>query len=63
MCNTHDLAQSGVNATGALAVMNLWSCDTGVQKVTSHSAATPATFDYDATWDGLCDHYENGDGL
>ena len=40
-CNTHDLAKSGVNATGALAVLNLWSCDTGVERITAHDAASP----------------------
>jgi hypothetical protein len=61
-CNTHDLAQSGINATGALAVMNLWSCDTGVQRVTTHSAAEASVLRYNATWDGLCDNYHGGDG-
>eukprot|EP00937_MAST-01D_sp_MAST-1D-sp2_P003802 g3802.t1 len=61
-CNTHDLAKSGVNATGALAVLNLWSCDTGVQRITAHDAASPGTLHYAATWEGLCDDYRGGDG-
>ena len=61
-CNTHDLAKSGINATGALAVLNLWSCDTGVQQITRHDAATPGVLHYNATWIGLCDTYRGGDG-
>ena len=61
-CNTHDLAGSGVNATGALAVLNLWSCDTGVQRITGHDAASPSVLRYTATWQGLCDVYRGGDG-
>ena len=61
-CNTHDLAKSGVNATGALAVLNLWSCDTGVERITAHDAASPSVLRYNATWVGLCDSYRGGDG-
>ena len=61
-CSTHDLAASGINATGALAVLNLWSCDTGVQRVTRHDAATPSVLRYNASWVGLCDEYRGGDG-
>ena len=61
-CNTHDLAKSGINATGALAIMNLWSCDTGVQRVKEHNIAQANILRYDATWVGLCDTYRGGDG-
>ena len=61
-CNSHDLAASGINATGALAIVNLWSCDTGVQRVTRHDASAPEILYYNATWDGLCDTYRGGDG-
>lgn len=61
-CNTHGLVKSGVNATGALAILNLWSCDTGVQSIERHSAADPAELHYRASWVGLCDTYRGGDG-
>jgi hypothetical protein len=61
-CNGHDLARSGVNGTGALGVFNLYSCDTGVQKISRHSAADPSVLHYRATWQGLCDTYRGGDG-
>ena len=60
-CNSHDLAASGVNATGALAILNLWACDTGVQQIIEHTAAAPSILRYIATWDGLCDYYEGGE--
>ena len=61
-CNTHGLATSGINATGALGVLNLYSCDTGVQSITRHDAATPGVLHYNATWHGLCDTYRGGFG-
>jgi hypothetical protein len=61
-CNAHDLARSGLNGTGALGILNLYSCDTGVQKITRHSAANPGVLHYKATWRGLCDNYRGGDG-
>lgn len=61
-CNAHDLARSGTNGTGALGVLNIYSCDTGVQKITRHSAADPSVLHYHATWHGLCDTYRGGDG-
>lgn len=61
-CNHNDLATSGINATGALAIVNLWSCDTGVQRITKHSKSEPSVMHYNATWDGLCDFYRGGDG-
>ena len=59
-CNSHDLALSGINATGALGVLNLYSCDTGVQRITRHSAAEASVLRYRATWHGLCDVYRGG---
>jgi hypothetical protein len=61
-CNTHDLALSGINATGALGVLNLYSCDTGIQRITRHDASDPSVLHYDATWQGLCDDYRGGSG-
>ena len=61
-CNTHGLAKSGVNASGALAILNLYSCDTGVQRITRHHKASASVLHYDATWQGLCDDYRGGDG-
>ena len=63
-CNTHDLVKSKINATGALAVMNLWRCDTGVQRITRHSLDTPnaSVLHYNASWVGLCDDYAGGNG-
>jgi hypothetical protein len=60
-CNTHDLAKSGIDATGALAIINLWSCDTGVQRITQHTPGM-STMKYNATWVGLCDTYRGGNG-
>jgi hypothetical protein len=62
LCNTHDLALSKVNATGALAIMNLWACDTGVQRITEHLATNASVLRYNASWKGLCDSYANGNG-
>ena len=62
LCNHHDLAASGINATGALAIMNLWSCDTGVQRVTKHDWSEPSVLHHNATWLGLCDDHHHGDG-
>jgi hypothetical protein len=61
-CNSHDLAKSGVNATGALAILNMWSCDTGVQRIVTHAATEPNMLRYNATWEGLCDDFRGGDG-
>ena len=68
-CNTHDLAASGVDATGALAVLELWSCDTGVERILRHDAGGDqgagggaGVLHYNATWVGLCDTYRGGDG-
>ena len=61
-CNSHDLALSGINATGALGVLNLYSCDTGIQRITRHDASDPSVLHYDATWKGLCDDYRGGFG-
>eukprot|EP01051_Picozoa_sp_SAG22_P007050 SAG22_NODE_483_length_9925_cov_3.568186_5_plen_573_part_00 len=60
-CNTHDLAGSGINATGALAVVNLWKCDTGIQRVTRHVPGRHE-IEYEATWVGTCDSYKGGLG-
>ena len=61
-CNSHGLALSGINATGALAVLNLYSCDTGIQRITRHDASDPGVLHYNATWRGLCDDYRGGFG-
>lgn len=61
-CNSHDLALSGINASGALGVLNLYSCDTGIQRITRHDASKPSVLHYDATWQGLCDDYRGGFG-
>lgn len=68
-CNNNSLAASGINATGAVAILNLWADGTGVQIVDDH---TPGTnfFRYTATWckdeierRGKCgDGYRNGNG-
>jgi hypothetical protein len=60
-CNANDLASSGINATGALAILNLWSCDTGVQRVAAHMPFTNALH-YEATWVKQCDQYRGGRG-
>lgn len=48
-CNDNGLASSGINATGALAFLNLWSCDTGIERIAHHE---PGTNDlhYGASW-------------
>jgi len=61
-CNTHDLAKSGINATGAFGILNLYSCDTGIQKIKRHNADEADVLHYNATWQGLCDNYRGGDG-
>ena len=61
-CNTHDLAASKINATDAMLVANLWSCDTGIQKITGHDVSEPGILRYNATYKGLCDTYRGGDG-
>eukprot|EP01063_Lacrimia_lanifica_P021677 TRINITY_DN2918_c0_g3_i1.p1 TRINITY_DN2918_c0_g3~~TRINITY_DN2918_c0_g3_i1.p1 ORF type:complete len:876 (+),score=300.88 TRINITY_DN2918_c0_g3_i1:43-2670(+) len=48
-CNTHDLAASGVNVSGAIAVMNFWANGVGGDKVTTHVPGT-SNFSYVATW-------------
>ena len=60
-CNTNDLAASGINGTGALAIVNLWKCDTGIQRVASHIPGRHEIH-YDATWLGTCDDYKKGLG-
>ena len=61
-CNAHDLAKSGINATGSFGILNLWSCDTGVQQIRAHDADEASVLRYNATWRGLCDEYRGGDG-
>eukprot|EP01047_Picozoa_sp_COSAG01_P047948 COSAG01_NODE_4627_length_4865_cov_3.016786_3_plen_413_part_00 len=61
-CNSHDLAASGLNATGSLGVLNLYACDTGIQRIVRHDASDPSVLRYDATWKGLCDGYKFGFG-
>jgi hypothetical protein len=60
---------SGINATGAVAILNLWADGTGVQIVEAHTPGTDF-FRYAATWckdeilrRGKCgDGYRNGNG-
>lgn len=61
-CNANGLAASGVNATGALAILNLWSCDTAIQPIASHEPGT-GRLHYNATWVNFCDKYRGGFGL
>ena len=61
LCNSHDLAKSGINGTGALLVANLWRCDTGVQRITKHVPGEKS-LQYVATWNGSCDSYQDGQG-
>ena len=62
-CNGNSLAASGVNATGAIAVLNLWADGTGVQRIAEHSPGTD-TLRYDATWckDEIARRGKCGDG-
>ena len=61
LCNSHDLAKSQINATGALLIANLWRCDTGVQRITKHAPGSNM-LEYTATWNGSCDSYQGGQG-
>ena len=68
-CNNNSLAASGINATGAVAILNLWADGTGVQIVDDHQPGSNF-FRYTATWckaeierRGKCgDGYRNGNG-
>jgi hypothetical protein len=68
-CNNNSLAASGINATGAVAILNLWADGTGVQIVDVHQPGSNF-FRYTATWckaeiarRGKCgDGYRNGNG-
>ena len=68
-CNNNSLAASGINATGAVAILNLWADGTGVQVVGEHVPGRNF-FRYTATWckaeierRGKCgDGYRNGNG-
>jgi hypothetical protein len=62
-CNKNDLATSGINATGAVAIMNMWGDGTGVQVIKSHTPAT-SVLRYDATWckDEIARRGKCGDG-
>ena len=48
-CNNNSLAASGVNATGAVMIMNLWGNGCGVQTVDQHTPGTNL-LRYTATW-------------
>ena len=48
------LAESGINATGAVIVLNMWGCDSGAQTVTHHSPGSN-TLLYNATHYVHCD--------
>ena len=48
--------------TRAFGILNLYSCDTGIQKIKRHNADEADVLHYNATWQGLCDTYRGGDG-
>lgn len=48
------LGESGINATGAVAVLNMWGCDSGAQVVTHHVPGS-STLIYNATHYVHCD--------
>ena len=43
-------------------MLNLYSCDTGIQRIVRHDASDPSVLHYDATWKGPCDGYKFGFG-
>ena len=55
-CNQfgQNLNDTGYNLSGAVAVLNLWQCDTAAQHVLSHAPGTSA-FTYNATHQRHCD--------
>ena len=68
-CNNNSLAGSGINATGAVVILNMWADGTGVQIIDEHVPGTNV-LRYTATWckdeiarRGKCgDGYRNGNG-
>jgi hypothetical protein len=61
LCNANGLGSSGINATGALAILNLWSCDTGIERIAQHTPGSN-TLHYHASWVTQCDKYRGGLG-
>eukprot|EP00756_Hemistasia_phaeocysticola_P065414 Hpha_TRINITY_DN8539_c0_g1::TRINITY_DN8539_c0_g1_i1::g.146388::m.146388 len=49
LCNFNDLARSGVNATGAIAIMNSWANGVGLDRIGVHTPGE-GILNYDATW-------------
>ena len=52
------LADSGINATGSIIVLNAWACDTAAQKVTHHKPGDNIIY-YNATHYNHCDALRN----
>eukprot|EP01052_Picozoa_sp_SAG31_P027309 SAG31_NODE_2544_length_5534_cov_3.478197_3_plen_1059_part_00 len=48
-CNANDLADSGVNLTGGIAVLNMWAGGSAIQHVLQHTPGTNVVR-YNATW-------------
>ena len=48
-CSNFSLAESGINGTGAMAVLNMWGNGVGVQRVAAHTPGT-GRLQYEATW-------------
>ena len=62
-CNNNSLAASGIDATGAVVVLNMWADGTGVQLVSSHRAGD-AVLHYNASWcaEEIVERGKCGDG-
>jgi len=68
-CNNNSLAASGIDATGAVAILNLWADGTGAQVIERHRPGD-GVLHYNATWcaaevaqRGKCgDGYRDGRG-
>ena len=48
-CNKNDLAKSGIDATGAVAILNMWADGTGVQFIEKHTPGSNMLH-WNATW-------------
>jgi hypothetical protein len=62
-CNNNSLADSGIDATGSTAILNLWADGTGVQRISKHTPGTNILH-YNATWckDEIFQRGKCGDG-
>lgn len=49
VCNNNSLAKSGINATGAVAILNMWADGTGMEIIKKHQVGSNVLY-YDATW-------------